>query len=58
MVEKALVIQPNDYKDWWLCSRGKRHYTAGRYEQARKVFTQAFNENNWGIHLVRAYTLP
>lgn len=58
LARRAIEIQSNDYKDWWMYAIGKRDFAAGRHEAALKTFMQAFSENNWVTHLMRAYTFP
>ena len=58
LIRKALEIEPDRYKKWWLMSVAKHHYANHDFENAYNVFLKSFNGRNWLSHLQLAYTLP
>jgi len=58
LIKRALEIEPERYKKWWLMSIAKHHYANNNFEEAYKVFLKSFNGRNWLSHLQLAYTLP
>jgi DNA-binding winged helix-turn-helix (wHTH) protein/tetratricopeptide (TPR) repeat protein len=58
LTKRALEIEPDKYKKWWLMGPAKAHFAKEEYEQAYQVFLKSFNARNWLSHLQMAYTLP
>ncbi len=58
LIRRALEIEPDRYKKWWLMSIAKHHYANHDFENAYNVFLKSFNGRNWLSHLQLAYTLP
>lgn len=58
LVNKAIEIEPQHNRHWWLFAQAKRHYARGEYQLAYDGFLKAFNEDNWITHVMLAYTLP
>ena len=58
LIKRALEIEPERYKKWWLMSIAKHYYSNHDFENAYSVFLKSFNGRNWLSHLQLAYTLP
>ncbi|MEZ5449349.1 MAG: hypothetical protein R3E89_10295 [Thiolinea sp.] len=58
LVQRALDIEPKNYRKWWWMGLAKTHYRFGEDQQAYDMFMKAFNERNWVSQLQLAYTLP
>ena len=58
LIEKALAIEPGNYRKWWWMGLAKDSYRKKNYEIAYRYFLKSHSERNWLSQLQLAYTLP